>query len=84
MDEQNPEKIPLNPIQKSAANNQLYKNPQVEPLSGRDQVMKGMFKRPKQEPTIPFKYQVFLTVLMVVFIIVTVLVGMMLFKDGFY
>ena len=82
MEDQNPEKIALNPVQETVAEKQLYQNPNIEPLSGRDQVMKGMFKRPKQEPTIPLKYKIFLAVIMLIFVIVAAIVGRVLFRNG--
>lgn len=80
--EQNPEKIPMNPIQDQSSNN-LYETPASAPSEPKgNPVLKGMFRRPKQEPTIPLKYQLFLAGIMILFVIAAVIVGKVLFRNG--
>ena len=81
-EQQNPEKIPMNPVQDSAPDRRLFENPHAEPLTTSDQVMKNMFKRSKQEPAIPLKYSVLLAVMMIIFIIVAFIIGKVLFRNG--
>lgn len=81
--QQNPEKIPMNPMRDQSSDNHLYESPASKPPQNNgNPVLKGMFKRPKQEPTIPLKYQLFLAAIMIVFIIASVIVGMVLFRNG--
>jgi hypothetical protein len=81
-EQQNPEKIPMNPVQDAVPEKQLFESPHAEPVTTSDQVMKNMFKRSKQEPAIPLKYSVLLAVMMIIFVIVAYLVGRVLFRNG--
>ncbi len=80
--QQNPEKIPLNPIREQTSEKQLFQNPQIDSPATQNPVLDGMFKRSAQEPAIALRYKLLLAAMMLCIAIVAVIVGRVLFKDG--